>query len=218
MHRFMSSLMRCGNRIKNCVTLCIRDILSTVKGYYCDKRLGGIDTSYSFNDSFTQGLHEDSLVYSPTGYGTIQKVIDYLKLNKDDVFIDFGCGKGRVIFAVGTQRLKKVIGVELDKRLTDIAKANLSKLKFNNTPIEILNINAIDFDPKEGTIFFMFNPFEYKTMEDVLNNIKNSLISHHRKIRIVYHNPRFKSILDRKDWLVAGGEIGNTGILVWHNQ
>jgi len=181
---------------------------STIKQWYYDKKLG-IDTSIdSDSHIITQGIYGDSVKYEPTAYDTIQKVIDYLRLNKDDVFVDFGCGKGRVIFSIATQKIKKVIGIELDEKLVTIAKANLRNLKLQNTPIEILNIDATNFDPKEGTIFFMFHPFGEKTLKIAINNIKNSLNAYPRKIRIVYNNPDCSSILDTQDWLVAGPEKG----------
>jgi predicted RNA methylase len=213
--------MRCDHRLRVCAAACIQDLASTLKGYYCDKTLGNVDTSYSYSDSFTQGKYGDSVEYIPSGYTAITAILRHLRLTEDDVFVDFGCGKGRVIFAVATHRLKKVIGIEVDKTLVDIARANLAKitkLNLNSTLIEILHLDATTFDPKEGTIFFMFNPFEHKTMQHVLSNIKTSLITYPRDIRILYNNPKYGVVLDMQDWLVAEGEIDNSRVYVWRNR
>jgi SAM-dependent methyltransferase len=220
-YRILAAIMRCGHRIRACAAICIQDLASTLKGYYRDKTLGNIDTSYSYSDSFTQGKHRDSVEYIPSGYTAITAMLRHLRLTEDDVFVDFGCGKGRVIFSVATHRLKKVIGIEVDKTLVDIARTNLTnitQLNINSTPVEILHLDATTFDPKEGTIFYMFNPFEYKTMQQVLNNIKTSLITHPRDIRIVYNNPKHRVVLDMQDWLVAEGEIDNSLVYVWRNR
>ncbi len=201
--------------------MCVRDVASTLKGYYRDKTLGHIDTGYSCSDSFTQGKYEDSVEYVPSGYTAITAMLRHVRLTEDDVFVDFGCGKGRVICAIATQRLRKVIGIEVDKTLADIARANLTnliKVSVTRTPAEVLHSDATAFDPRDGTIFFMFNPFERKTLEDVLNNIKTSLISHPRDIRILYNNPKHGVVLDMQDWLVAEGEIDNSLVYVWRNR
>ena len=220
-HGILAALVRCGHRVADCAVTCIKDLASTLKGYYLDKRVGNIDTGYSYSDSFTQGKYEDSLEYVPSGYTAITAMLRHLPLTEDDVFVDFGCGKGRVIFAIATQRLRKVIGIEVDKTLADIARANLTnliKVNVTRTPTEVLHSDATTFDPKDGTIFFMFNPFERKTLEDVLNNIKTSLISHPRDIRILYNNPKHGVVLDMQDWLVAEGEIDNSLVYVWRNR
>jgi tRNA G46 methylase TrmB len=170
-HRILGALVRCSEHISVCATRCFQELASTLKGYYLDKKLGDIDTSYSFSDSFTQGNFGDSLEYVPSGYSTIETMLRHLRLREDDVFVDFGCGKGRVIFAAATHPLRKVIGIEVDKTIVDVARANLAKITSLNPNIalvEILHLDATVFDPKMGTIFFMFNPFEYKTMQQVL--------------------------------------------------
>jgi 16S rRNA G966 N2-methylase RsmD len=192
-------------------------IYAIAKEHYYDKRLG-IDTSgyYMLRDSLS--LYKDGYVYQPTPYWLLEKVFDYLKLKPDDVFVDFGSGKGRVISFVAQQRIKRVIGIELHKELTDIAKINLDNLKSRNTPVEIINTDAATFDAKEGTMFFMFNPFGEKTVARVIENIKDTLAANPRKIRIVYGRPAFSHRLDSQDWLVPEGEIENTGALAWHNR
>ena len=51
-----------------------------------------------------------------------------------------------------------------------------------------------------------------------MNNIKASLISHPRGIRILYNNPKHGVVLDMQDWLVAEGEIDNSRVYVWRNR
>jgi precorrin-6B methylase 2 len=193
-------------------------ILATLDGYYGDKKLG-IDTGY-YDEKVAQGKYGDSETYQPTKYSILQKIIEYLKLNKDDVFVDFGCGKGRVIAYLASQRLKKVIGIELDEKMVNIARVNINNLKSSNTPIEIINIDATSFNPTEGTVFFIYNSFGEKTLNTVINNIKDSLTTSPRAIRIVYSNPVFKIILKMQDWLEPEGVIDCNGfkIFVWHNK
>ena len=180
----------------------------------------GIETQgFSFSrDDINSILYEDASPYAATRYPRLKAMINYLKLNEEDVFIDLGCGAGRVVFFVGVQRLKKVIGVEMRRELVDAANRNLKSLKLSNTSIEIINTDASAFDVKEGTVFFMFNPFGEKTFTKVVENIKKSLVTNPRKIRIVYYCSVYKDLLDSQDWLVSEGEIDKTDIFVWHSK
>lgn len=195
-----------------------QDMLIALKNYYGDKKLG-IDTGF-YNDIIVQNINEDSEDYEGTTYADIQKLIAYLKFGKNDVFIDFGCGKGRIICCLATQKLKKIIGVELDDKMMKVAKANIGKLRLINTPIELVNMDANNFNPIEGTIFFLFNSFGEKTLKSVLSNIKDSLSIHPRKIRFVYHNSKHNNILEKLDWLEAEGFIDNSSwpTTVWRNK
>jgi SAM-dependent methyltransferase len=154
----------------------------------------------------------------PSPYGRLEKMIKYLRLSPDDVFLDLGCARGRVVFFVGLQKIKKVIGIELDKKVYEIAKKNLDSFRFNKNQIEILNISVVDFDPKEVTVFYMFSPFNDYILERVLNNIKQSLDRRAGKIRIVYYAPEYAFLLDQKKWLIREGEIGNSDCLVWRSR
>ena len=180
-----------------------------------EKRLGIKTQVHLFSKD---KLYNDALEYEPTSYSKLKRMVKYLKLSADDTFIDLGCGAGRPVFFTGTRRLKKVIGVEIRKDLADIARNNLESLKLNNTPVEIINTDVSTFDVKDGTIFFMYNPFGKETFRKVIENIKKSLVINPRRARIAYHSPACRDLLDAQDWLVFEGEIDKTGILVWRSN
>lgn len=194
------------------------DATLSLKGYLGDKRLG-IDTGW-YDYVNAHNSPGDSFRYEPTSYAVIQKAIDFIKLKEDDVLVDYGCGSGRVLFAMATQNLKKVIGIEFDESLVNIARKNLYQFKFKNTPIEIIHMDATTFNPIEGTIFYLGNPFGEKTLKIVLDNIKISLDKNPRTIKIVYFNSTGKSVLEKNDWLEIEGIIDNnySGTTVWKNK
>jgi cyclopropane fatty-acyl-phospholipid synthase-like methyltransferase len=218
-YKILAELINTCNRIIHKICKYIIKLIRVIKDHYYDKKLG-IDTSESYfcssNDSAS--LYKDMHIHRPTPYDTLRLVVDYLKLKQDDIFVDFGCGKGRAVFFVAMQRLKKVIGVELDKRLVDIAGENLKNVKINNTPIEIVNADAAVFNIKDANIFFMFNPFGPKTVKKVIDNIKQSLTANPREIRIVYYNPDYKYLLDTEDWLVPDRKIEDEEVSIWSNK
>jgi precorrin-6B methylase 2 len=182
-----------------------------------EKRLG-IETHGCFSLEDHVALCDDASVYAATSYSRLDRMVDYLKLSREDTFIDLGCGAGRPVFFVGTRRLKKVVGIEIRKELADLAGKNLRNLKLNRTPIEIVHADASAYDVKEGTVFFMFNPFGEKTLAQVIENIKKSLDINPRKVRIAYYCPAHKDLLAAQDWLILEGEIGKTDIFVWRSR
>ncbi len=214
------------NKIKSCLTSKKRVFLSFAKKRAEDsareilyEETYGIETSSPYNYKDNISLYRDGYDYQPTPYHELEKMVDYLKLNSDDVCVDLGCGKGRVVFFLAAQRLKKVIGIEIVEELIKIARKNLDKSAIRNgTPIEIIHADAAKFISEDGTVFFMFNPFGHKTLASVIDNIKETLARNPRKIRIVYHNPVERKLLDREGWLTLEGQIEKTNIFVWHNR
>lgn len=195
----------------------ITGVFELIKTHRLEKRFNiKTEELYFFEDKFS--LYKDSLIYQPTPYSILEKTLDYLRPKTEDIFIDFGCGKGRVLFFVALQKLKKVKGVEIHKELIDIAHRNLVNFKLNKTVIELINEDAANFKISDETIFFMFNPFDCKTLQKVLENIKNSLFDNPRQIRIVYYVPAHHSLLDNEDWLIMERKINNGSCLVWRNK
>jgi len=182
-----------------------------------DKALGIKACAYYFPQD-TLSFVDDASTYATTSHSKLRKMIRYLDLNAGDTFVDLGCGAGRAVFLAAKQRMKKVIGVEIRKELVDAARVNLSKARSNRTPIEIVDSDAAVFEAKEGTVFFMFNPFGEKTFEKVIKNIRKSLVTNPRKIRIAYYCPAYKNILDAQDWLAFKGEIEKSGIFLWQSK
>jgi len=161
-------------------------------------------------------LYEDALCYQPTRFNQLQEMVNCLDLKKEDVFVDFGCGKGRVVCFMAMQEIRKVIGIELRRELVEQAIKNAKELN-PGIPVEIIQGDSATFYSEEGTIYYMFNPFGQDTVKCVLNNISDSLKDNPRQIKIVYNNPVYGYYLDQLDWLERAGDIGYTGIRIWQS-
>ena len=191
-----------------------RRIRDVTRDHFCEKRLGIRTTGYSrLTEDIT--MFKDSTDYDPTPYEFIKKILEKLQFGTDDVFIELGCGKGRIIFSVAEKRLKKVIGVEARKDLFAIASDNLKNAKRKNTPVEIFNEDAADFDMREGTIFFMYQPFGNNTLAKVIDNIKKSLAADPRKIRIVCCEGPDLNTIEGSEWLACENSIEGGMIKIW---
>lgn len=211
-------ISRCSRYALHCYREVKWDATLTLKGYWGDRRLRINTGWYDYANAHTST--GDSFRYEPTSYSVINKTIEYLQLKNDDVLIDYGCGSGRVIFAIATQRLKKVIGLEFDEKLVTIAEMNRRQLNGGITPVEIIHIDATEYNPLEATVIFFGNPFGEKTLKTVMDNIEKSLMSRPRNIRIVYFNSTGRGVLESLNWLeyVTAIDRSNLGTTVWRNK
>ena len=101
-------------------------------------------------------------------------------------FIDFGCGRGRVIeYFKKNKFLTKIIGIEINKKL----KSKLLKLQNKKTTVYIkdasnkvlLNLLCNKYS-NQNLILYFYHPFS----EDIFNQIINKFLSNSRKeIKII---------------------------------
>ncbi len=208
--------------IKTSLCSCLSLITLSIREYYFDKKHG---LEYLFGPRLPAadtGLHRDSAGHEATVYANLERIFDYLDMGEEDVFVDIGCGKGRTVCFVALRNVKKVIGIELERRYVETARRNVERLRPRpRMPVRIYHADAATFKIREGTVFYMFNPFGLLTLKSVMENIRQSVAADPRPVRIVYFNPVHGWFLDAVDWLVKEGELRDTAfaaIAVWRNR
>lgn len=150
----------------------------------------------------TYGAATDEIhYYSTIPYQSVMGILRNAPVRPDDVFFDIGCGKGRILCCAQLFSPKKVVGIEIDKGLSDTARSNLERMRGRKSPFAIINASATACDYNSGTVFYLFNPFGHSTLEQTLSLIENTLESNPRKIRIIYVNPVFDRVLEASGWL-----------------
>jgi predicted RNA methylase len=97
--------------------------------------------------------------------------------------------------------VKRVVGVELFKENAEIARSKIDRDLL--IPVEIVVSDVSEADLTEGTVYYMYNPFGKETIRKVLDGIRKSLVAHPRKVRIIYYNPLWESVLDHTPWLAS---------------
>ena len=143
----------------------------------------------------------DAVPYSTVPYCMIMKILRQLALEPSDVFVDIGCGKGRVLCCASRFRIRQIIGVEIDKDLCATAQRNAQRVRGRRSPVSITHVAAQEFDYRAGTVYYLFCPFGAATLAQVLMRIRQSLEEEPRRIRIVYVNPAAEFLLQQSDWL-----------------
>src|SRR5687767_10057528 len=81
-------------------------------GAHVFDRPQGIDTS-RIVDLATAGIHTDGRIpYVPSTWRNLPSALRHIPISDDDVFLDLGSGKGRVVLQAAKRPFKRVIGVE----------------------------------------------------------------------------------------------------------
>ena len=118
---------------------------------------------------------------------------------KNFPLIDYGCGKGRALFVAEQCGFTNLIGVDIAKELIDDANANKAVYVRKNSQS---NINFLFEDatkyliPDNAHVFYFFNPFGEEVLQKVIDNIKESVKQHPRKVYCIYLNPKYKAVFE----------------------
>lgn len=148
-----------------------------------------------------ESLHPDAHAYGYLSYHTYFAILDSLKLSRNDVVVDLGCGKGRICCAAALYDIREAIGVEIDPQLAAAAAANALRMRRRRAPLRIVEDSAVKLDYDPVTVIVMFHPFGRETMAAVLDRLEDSLARRPRPLRIVYANPLFDDVLAERPWL-----------------
>jgi len=146
--------------------------------------------------------------YHPTPWLTLKRVLSEDEVAADDVFIDFGCGKGRVVFQAAMHPFRRVIGVELSPALADIARDNIRRAlpKLRCKHVEIVTADVVNYDvPDDVTFVYFFDPFHGEIFAAVVERLLASLRRRPRELTIIYFDPAEEQML-----LAAGATLVRT--------
>jgi SAM-dependent methyltransferase len=131
--------------------------------------------------------------YSPSEPAVFRAVFRHLQVNFPEYcFVDFGCGKGRVLAEAARLPFKAVIGIDFARELCDASRVNLDRVRssFRCDDVQVLHQDATDFDlPPEPCIVYIYNSFRGPVLSSVLDRIQKSVAQRPRHVRIAYVNP-----------------------------
>ncbi len=150
-----------------------------------------------FGEQPIQSVHYEH--YEPTPYSTLDRLFDEYELLKSDQFVDFGCGKGRIIFYVHNRFNASVKGVEMNENIFRVALENqknyMRKMKKKSESIHIECCLAEEYDIKETeNKFYFFNPFSIQIFSKTISNILDSIDLFKREVDIILYYPNIEYI------------------------
>jgi SAM-dependent methyltransferase len=187
-----------------------RFFLDTVLDPIIDRATGMDTTGYITAESL--GLDRNQAFdYRAAGWRSLQVILKRGEVTHGDVFVDFGCGKGRVLYLASGYPFKEVIGIDLSPEVVEAARRNLRRWRH----IRVEVANAADWSiPGDLTFAFFHNPFPNAIFERVTENVLESLSRHPRKFRVIYRRPHRMHgyLLEQGFTLIRQTESGPTNL------
>jgi SAM-dependent methyltransferase len=117
-------------------------------------------------------------------YGDLAILFAAAGVARGDVIVDVGCGKGRPInWLLSNHRENRIYGIELDPTVSAATARRLRR--FEN--VTILTGDATALLPPEGTLFYLFNPFDEAVMRRFVAALAD-LPPAGRERRVIYYN------------------------------
>jgi SAM-dependent methyltransferase len=155
----------------------------------------GIETSRAANlgDLATP----ERVRYEPSGWGALRRILRAGEVSPEDVFVDLGCGKGRVVLAAARYPFRRVIGVEIAPELTAVARANVAaSCDRVRCDIELVTMDVLDYQlPPDVTVVYLYNPFRGETFARFAAGLVAALDRQPRSFRLIYNTPMEHELL-----------------------
>ena len=146
-------------------------------------------------------LEPEMVSYQPTPARIILELVERMAFTQQDVFYDIGSGLGHVCILVHLLGGVRARGVEHDPAYCDYARRCAGGL--NVSDVEFLNVDARVADYSEGTVFFMYTPFEGRMLQQVLGRL--GAASRTKRVRLCTYGP-CTLVVSRQGWLQPEGQ------------
>lgn len=127
--------------------------------------------------------------YEPTPYCVLERLADSGLIGKNDVVLDYGCGKGRVGFFLSYRMSAKTIGIEYDARIYQDALEN-QKTTVSSAKPDFVLTRAEEYEvPPDVNRCYFFNPFSVEILRKVMARIIESWYADPREILLFFYYP-----------------------------
>ena len=127
--------------------------------------------------------------YEPTPYSVLDRLANSGLIDKGDVVLDYGCGKGRVGFFLSYRTKAKTIGIEYDDRIYESALEN-RKTTISRFKPDFVLTRAEEYEvPAEVNRCYFFNPFSVEILHKVMARIIESWYENPREVFLFFYYP-----------------------------
>ena len=137
--------------------------------------------------------HPERILYSPSSWLFIPRVMRSLEVGRDDVFVDFGSGKGRVVLQAARYPFGRVVGVEISEELNRIARENVERGRHRLAcqDVELVTSDVLEYEiPDDMTYAYFYYPFFGEIFKKVVDNIVASIDRRPRTVTIIFTDPK----------------------------
>lgn len=122
-----------------------------------------------FVPSETRPRTDEMIYLQPTPGRIILDLLEHVTLSETDTFYDFGSGLGHVSLIVSLLTHCRAVGIEYEPSY--VTYANLCAQKLHCSQVTFINQDVRQASFDDGTVFFMYTPFQGSIMRQVLDRL-----------------------------------------------
>lgn len=133
--------------------------------------------------------------YQGASYFVLDKLFAQLSLERlPKHFFDIGCGLGRALVVAAAKGFEQCRGIDINAGLIAAANQNIKDSTLTHKLISVQTADATEFSyPKEGQLYFLFNPFNAEVLEACLRKIRDCGTERNY---FLYMNPLHKQVFE----------------------
>jgi len=201
--------LRADIRRGACTGAVFKDLIEAYVGRDAGGRQSQAEPGYDNLDLFVNGLllrwavpgetkvrEPEMVYYQPTPARIIFELVEKAQLTGEDVFYDVGSGLGHVPILVNLLSGAAAKGIEFEPAYGDYA--SLCAADLNLSRVTFIQADARTADYSDGTVFFIYTPFEGRMLQAVLARLRGE--AHRRRIRLFTYGPCTPQVA-RQSWL-----------------
>lgn len=173
------------------------------------ERRFGVETTGRVDLAELGKAGSERIYYAGAHWVATRRALRALDPGPDDVFVDLGAGKGRVLALAAELPFARVIGVELAPELADVARSNVASLgsRARCRQIDVVTSDALEWPvPDDLSVVYLNCPFVGGLCHDVFGRLFESFDRRPRPLRIVYCHP------SEHNWLIQSGRVTVTDV------
>lgn len=121
--------------------------------------------------------------YVPTPWEVGRAALESLSVGRGDVFVDYGCGKGRMLAIALERGVIRAVGVEVVPELAAEARRNLRR--FGERADVRTADAALEPLPDDATVVYIFNSFASETLRAVVAQVRASVLRRPRMVSLL---------------------------------
>jgi SAM-dependent methyltransferase len=130
--------------------------------------------------------------YAASSWSVLGQILPKHEVGGEDVFVDIGCGMGRVVLSAARYPFKRVIGLDIVPEFADATREAVAKNRhrLRCQQIEVITADAACWDvPDDVTVAYLYDPVYGEVLDAVIGRLLASLDRRPRRLRVIFTAP-----------------------------
>jgi SAM-dependent methyltransferase len=139
--------------------------------------------------------------YRPTRIRYFHKLMALHLLPTDFIFVDVGCGKGRIVIAAARHGFRRIVGIEISPQLVAMARRNVDRFRSrtgNAAEIDIQCANVLEVElPHDNQVLYLYRPFDRHVMTQFIDELRESIRLAPRDVWLIVNEVSYRDVFER---------------------